>query len=83
MYDEATDTPACARTSNLNEELGQVKFLMSDKTGTLTKNVMKFKRCTVGGINYGDDENEEFSDPTLVENLKNKHVSIFEKTFFT
>ncbi|KAI1710341.1 cation transport ATPase (P-type) domain-containing protein [Ditylenchus destructor] len=49
MYDEATDTPANARTSNLNEELGQIKFLMTDKTGTLTCNVMKFKRCTVGG----------------------------------
>jgi phospholipid-transporting ATPase len=73
MYDPATDTPANARTSNLNEELGQVKFLMSDKTGTLTKNVMKFKRCTIAGVIYGDDESDEFADPTLIENLKNNH----------
>lgn len=75
MYDETTDTPANARTSNLNEELGQVKFLMSDKTGTLTKNVMKFKRCAIAGVNYGNDQTDEFEDPTLIANLKSRNVS--------
>nr|CAG4643715.1 EOG090X00X3 [Lepidurus arcticus] len=49
MYHEETDTPAMARTSNLNEELGQVKYVFSDKTGTLTRNVMEFKRCSIVG----------------------------------
>ncbi|XP_073469514.1 phospholipid-transporting ATPase IB isoform X2 [Aquarana catesbeiana] len=53
MYYADTDTPAMARTSNLNEELGQVKYLFSDKTGTLTCNVMNFKKCSIGGITYG------------------------------
>uniref|UniRef100_A0A8C5FCN5 Phospholipid-transporting ATPase n=1 Tax=Gadus morhua TaxID=8049 RepID=A0A8C5FCN5_GADMO len=53
MYYSETDTPAMARTSNLNEELGQVKYLFSDKTGTLTCNVMNFKKCTIAGITYG------------------------------
>ncbi|XP_038853124.1 phospholipid-transporting ATPase IB-like [Salvelinus namaycush] len=53
MYYAETDTPAMARTSNLNEELGQVKYLFSDKTGTLTCNVMHFKKCTIAGITYG------------------------------
>jgi phospholipid-transporting ATPase len=75
MYDKETDTPANARTSNLNEELGQVKYLMSDKTGTLTRNVMKFKKCTVGGISYGDDESDAFCDHSLINNLNNGHVS--------
>jgi hypothetical protein len=34
MYDAASDMPALARTSNLNEELGQVQYIFSDKTGT-------------------------------------------------
>ena len=41
-------TNALARTSNLNEELGQIKYVFSDKTGTLTQNVMKFKECSIG-----------------------------------
>uniref|UniRef100_A0A8C9AID3 Phospholipid-transporting ATPase n=1 Tax=Prolemur simus TaxID=1328070 RepID=A0A8C9AID3_PROSS len=53
MHYEPTDTAAMARTSNLNEELGQVKYIFSDKTGTLTCNVMQFKKCTIAGIAYG------------------------------
>ncbi|XP_038554851.1 phospholipid-transporting ATPase IA isoform X3 [Micropterus salmoides] len=53
MLYEPTNTPAMARTSNLNEELGQVKYIFSDKTGTLTCNVMQFKKCTVAGVAYG------------------------------
>uniref|UniRef100_A0A8C5UNE6 Phospholipid-transporting ATPase n=1 Tax=Microcebus murinus TaxID=30608 RepID=A0A8C5UNE6_MICMU len=53
MYYLGNDTPAMARTSNLNEELGQVKYLFSDKTGTLTCNIMNFKKCSIAGITYG------------------------------
>ncbi|XP_076548667.1 ATPase phospholipid transporting 8A1 isoform X5 [Osmia lignaria lignaria] len=52
MYHAETDTPAMARTSNLNEELGMVNYVFTDKTGTLTKNVMEFKRCSIGGKMY-------------------------------
>ncbi|KAF5285620.1 hypothetical protein FQR65_LT13101 [Abscondita terminalis] len=57
MYHEETNTPAMARTSNLNEELGQVKYVFSDKTGTLTRNIMEFKRCAIGNTVYNIDDN--------------------------
>jgi len=54
MYDKESGTFAMARTSNLNEELGQVRYVLSDKTGTLTRNIMKFKKCSVNGRIYDD-----------------------------
>ncbi|XP_040903866.1 probable phospholipid-transporting ATPase IA isoform X2 [Toxotes jaculatrix] len=77
MLYEPTNTPAMARTSNLNEELGQVKYIFSDKTGTLTCNVMQFKKCTIAGVAYGhsthSSEEAGFNDPSLLENLQSNH----------
>ncbi|XP_066385390.1 phospholipid-transporting ATPase 3-like isoform X1 [Miscanthus floridulus] len=53
MYHAESNTPALARTSNLNEELGQVEYIFSDKTGTLTRNLMEFFKCSIGGEMYG------------------------------
>ena len=53
MYHEETDTPALTRTTNLNEELGQIQYILSDKTGTLTQNVMEFRKCYIHGVSYG------------------------------
>ncbi|KAH9773604.1 phospholipid-transporting ATPase 3 [Citrus sinensis] len=53
MYHAESNTPASARTSNLNEELGQVEYIFSDKTGTLTRNLMEFFKCSIGGEIYG------------------------------
>ncbi|KAJ7943556.1 Phospholipid-transporting ATPase [Quillaja saponaria] len=53
MYHSETNTPALARTSNLNEELGQVEYIFSDKTGTLTRNLMEFFKCSIGLEVYG------------------------------
>ena len=52
MYHAETDTPASAR-STIVTDLGLVEYIFSDKTGTLTCNVMEFKRCSVDGNVFG------------------------------
>ena len=53
MFHAETDTAALARTTNLNEELGQIEYILTDKTGTLTQNVMEFRKCFIDGVSYG------------------------------
>ncbi|CAI7791342.1 unnamed protein product [Closterium sp. NIES-54] len=53
MYYDDKDIPALARTSNINEELGMVRTVLSDKTGTLTRNQMEFFKCSIAGTPYG------------------------------
>lgn len=55
QYDPESDTPASVRTSNLNSDFGQVDFVFSDKTGTLTQNIMKLQQCSVNGVIYGGE----------------------------
>ncbi|CAM9707233.1 unnamed protein product [Chrysoparadoxa australica] len=58
IYSRELDMPAKARSSNVTD-LGQIQYVFSDKTGTLTQNVMRFKRCSIGGTIYGEPAESE------------------------
>ena len=59
MYHAETGTTTLARSWNLSDDLGQIQYVFSDKTGTLTQNAMVFRQCSVGGREYRGEEEEE------------------------
>uniref|UniRef100_A0A8B9FYP6 Phospholipid-transporting ATPase n=1 Tax=Amazona collaria TaxID=241587 RepID=A0A8B9FYP6_9PSIT len=61
MYYAVKDIPAKARSTSLNDQLGQIEYVFSDKTGTLTQNMMSFKKCCVNGTVYGNFRWKEVS----------------------
>jgi phospholipid-translocating ATPase len=54
MYYEKIDYPCTPKSWNISDDVGQIEYIFSDKTGTLTQNVMEFKKCTVNGVPYGE-----------------------------
>ena len=70
-----------AFNSTLNEELGQIQYIFSDKTGTLTSNKMEFQYCLVGPTLFGEQEPNhqtlEGSTREMVDNLSMKRQPTF------
>ncbi|UZJ52914.1 hypothetical protein CBS101457_002234 [Exobasidium rhododendri] len=54
MYYEPLDLPCVPKTWGIVDDLGQIEYIFSDKTGTLTQNVMEFKKCSINGVSYGE-----------------------------
>ena len=82
IFDEEKGIETKVQSSNLNEELGMVHNIFSDKTGTLTQNVMEFKKFSAGNVSYGFDHpakrtydlgvtNVNFEDPKFDERMQN------------
>ncbi|XP_021998727.1 phospholipid-transporting ATPase 1 isoform X2 [Helianthus annuus] len=56
MYDETSNSRFQCRALNINEDLGQIKYVFSDKTGTLTENKMEFKYASIFGVDYSGEK---------------------------
>lgn len=76
MYNAESDRNSKVFTSSLNEELGQIEFIFSDKTGTLTCNKMEFKMCIIGDVLYGDTSCIEIDPKTGVSTSGKKKPNI-------
>ncbi|KDO26634.1 hypothetical protein SPRG_08038 [Saprolegnia parasitica CBS 223.65] len=57
------DVGITVHSSDLNEDLGAIQHIFTDKTGTLTCNNMQFRRCAIDGVSYGS--NDPYPDPSL------------------
>ena len=68
MYDMDQDFPMKAQTTNINEECGQIEYIFSDKTGTLTCNIMEFLKfsCRTGSFNVTEGASKPHSQDGLL-----------------
>ncbi|KAI8076840.1 uncharacterized protein BX664DRAFT_304347 [Halteromyces radiatus] len=77
IYHEETDTPCIPKTWNISDDLGQIEYVFSDKTGTLTQNVMEYRKCTINGVSYGLGKTEAqmgAAKRSANDNLKTKNT---------
>lgn len=97
MYYKPFDTACVPKTWNISDDLGQIEYIFSDKTGTLTQNIMEFQKCSINGVAYGEGVTEaqrgaatregkaDSLDPQELKDkmasLKQQMIAIMERTF--
>nr|CDS26411.1 phospholipid translocating ATPase [Hymenolepis microstoma] len=77
LYDPETNEKAQVNATNLADELGQIEFLFSDKTGTLTQNKMMFRSYSLANDHHVYDVEEE---GLFMIRSKNKTSTISDPT---
>ena len=80
MYDAPSDTPARAASTTLAEDLGQIEYVLTDKTGTLTENEMSFKKCSINSVMYGHsaDALDVWKDAALKKQLRSGDETVVD-----
>ncbi|KLO12310.1 phospholipid-translocating P-type ATPase [Schizopora paradoxa] len=70
MFYAPYDTAVVPKSWNISDDLGQIEYIFSDKTGTLTQNVMEFQKCSVHGVKYGEGITEAMRGAALRAGVK-------------
>ncbi|OQU81318.1 hypothetical protein SORBI_3006G040500 [Sorghum bicolor] len=78
MFDWETNTPAHSANTAISEDLGQVEYILSDKTGTLTENKMILKQCCISDTLYGNDNGDALNDVRLVNAISSNDPDVIK-----
>ena len=85
MYSEEQDRPAKVQAMSILEELGCIDYILCDKTGTLTANIMEFKGCNIAGVTYiglsADGNNDHFDTQRNMINSRDENSALHDIIF--